>query len=103
MDILDFRKELIEYLNVSGCSQNELSKQSGVPQSQISSWVNGSGKRFTKNSKRVMRVIEGYRKSDEMPIPENVASVVRAFCRGNKQRAEILAQMIKSLQPLADK
>lgn len=102
MNIAILRKEIIDYMNETGISQNELSKMAGVPQSQISSWVNGQGKRVGKNSIKVKRVIENYRKSDDAPIPDNVANAVRDFCGGNKQRSEILAQMIQSLQPLAD-
>jgi len=102
MNIAILKKEIIDYMNETGTSQNELSKMAGVPQSQISSWVNGQGKRVGKNSIKVKRVIENYRKSDAAPIPDNVATAVRDFCGGNKQRSEILAQMIKSLQPLAD-
>ena len=100
MDIATFRKELIEYIDEAGVSQNELSKSAGVPQSQISSWVNGQGKRAGKNSMKVKRVIENYRKSDEAPIPCGVATAVREFCGGSKERSEILTHMIQSLQPL---
>lgn len=102
MKIAVFRTELIEYLDETGISQNELSKKASVPQSQISSWVNGSGKRVGKNSMKVMRLIESYRKSDEAPIPSNVAIAVREFCGSSKERSEILTRMIQSIQPLAE-
>jgi predicted transcriptional regulator len=102
MNIAEFRTELVSYLNETGISQSELSRVAGVPQSQLSSWINGSGKRISKNSMKVSRVIENYRKSDEAPIPSNVATAVRDFCGSSKERSEILTQMIQSLQPLAD-
>lgn len=102
MNITTFRAELTSYLDETGKSQNELSKGIGIPQSQISTWVNGGGKRVGKNAMKVMRFIENYRKSDEAPIPNNVAAAVREFCGGSKERSEILTRMIKSLQPLAD-
>ena len=102
MDIAAFRKELIEYIEETGTSQNELSKKAGVPQSQISSWVNGQGKRVGKNSFKVKRVIENYRKSDDAPIPDNVAAAVRKFCGGSKEKSEVLTKMIQSLQPLVE-
>ncbi len=102
MNITVFRKELIDYMAETGTSQNELSKMAGVPQSQISSWVNGQGKRVGKISIKVNRVIENYRKSDDAPIPDNVAAAVRNFCGSSKQRSVILAEMIQSLQPLAE-
>lgn len=102
MDIATFRRELIEYIDETGTSQNELSKVAGVPQSQISSWINGQGKRVGKNSIKVKRVIENYRKSDDAPIPDNVAAAVREFCGGSKEKSEILAKMIQSLQSLVD-
>jgi Predicted transcriptional regulator with an HTH domain len=102
MDVSAFRNELIAYFEDSGISQNELSKLAGVPQSQLSSWINGSGKRFGRNSRKVMRVIDNYRKSDEAPIPENVADAVRQFCRGSKERSDILEKAIRSLQPLTE-
>lgn len=101
MNIIEFRKELIEYLDETGVSQNELSKNAKVPQSQISAWVNGGGKRVGKNSRRVLVVIEKYRKYGDSPIPSNVEAAVREFCGGSQERSDILVQMIKSLLPLA--
>lgn len=100
MDILAFRARLVAYLRESGVSQNELSKLSGVPQSQISGWVHGGGRRFGKNNKKVMEVIEAYYRSSECPIPDVVAVAVREFCGGSKEKAEILAEIIFSLRVL---
>lgn len=102
MDISAFRKELIDYIEETGTSQNELSKAAGVPQSQISSWVNGQGKRVGKNSIKIKKVIENYRKSDESPIPENVAIAVREFCGSSKENSEMLVKLINALLPLVD-
>lgn len=101
MDIYTFRLTLVEYLDSSGVSQSELSKEAKIPQSQISSWVNGGGKRYGKNPRKVMSIIENYRTSDEAPIPSNVAKAVKDFCGGSKKRSEILTSMIESLQSIA--
>lgn len=100
MQLDNFSILLTDYLANSGVSQNRLAAHAEVPQSQISAWANGSGKRFGKNARKVLDVIENYRTSDQQPIPENVASAVREFCRGKQENAEILANMIRSLQPL---
>ncbi|WP_085901609.1 helix-turn-helix domain-containing protein [Kiloniella majae] len=102
MNISVFQKKLIEYLDETGLSQNELSKETGVPQSQISNWVSGNGKRVSKNAIKIMRHIENYRKSEEAPIPNNVATAIRNFCGSSREKSEILAQIIQTLQPLAD-
>jgi len=101
MDISKFRAELTAYLNETGRSQSELSRELEIPQSQISSWINGGGTRIGKNAAKVLRVIEVYRASDESPLPSNVAAAARAFCGSSKERSEILTRTIQALQPLA--
>lgn len=101
MDVATFRGILNSFLDETGMSQNELSKLSNVPQSQVSDWANGKGKRVGKNSMKIIRVIENYRKSELNPIPSDVEAAVREFCGGSRERSEILTQMIRSLQPLA--
>lgn len=102
MYISIFQAELRDFLASSGKSQSELSKVTGVSQSQISSWVNGQGKRFSKNAHKVRRIIQNYRKSSETEIPTNVANAVREFCGGSKEKSEVLTRLIQSLQPLVN-
>ncbi len=103
MEIYEFEKQLINYLQVSGATQIDLSKQAKVPQSQISGWLNGNGKRVSKNSRRVMRVIENYHNSDESPIDLDVAMAVRKFCEGDKKASKTLANLINSLTSIKNK
>jgi predicted transcriptional regulator len=100
MIIPDFCAELNNFLESSGVSQSALGKQTGVPQSQISSWTKGRLKRFGKNPKKVMIFIENYRSSKLEPIPNNVLQAVRIFCAGSKERSDILVKIITDLHLL---
>lgn len=98
-----FKIELQEFLSTTGISQNQLSKEARVPQSQISDWNKGKMKRFGKNAKRVLNVIENYRLSDEAKLPEDLQQVVRDFYGGKQENCELLKRLITSLKPIIAK
>lgn len=100
MDISAFCKTLNDFLDSSGVSQNSLAKRAAVPQSQISDWSKGRLKRFGKNPKKVMRVIDSYRELNMEPIPDSVLVAVRDFCGGNPDRANTLVKVINAMQAL---
>lgn len=98
MQIDDFRKTLIEFLDETGMSKNQLASSAGVSQSQISDWSNGKGKRFTEKSKKVVNFIEDYRNSSNQRIPENIESAVRTLLNGDKSRTDALENILNSLR-----
>ncbi|MCF2828780.1 MULTISPECIES: helix-turn-helix domain-containing protein [unclassified Pseudoalteromonas] len=100
MEVDTFCNELKEFLKHSGVSQNQLSKQSGVSQSQISDWSKGKLKRFGKNPRKVMLVIESYRKDNYNCVSEKVWRAVSDFCRGNHGRADALINILTILQTM---
>ena len=98
-----FIKELQDFLSNSGISQNELAQRAGVPQSQVSDWSKGKIKRFGKNAKKVLDVIESYRISDSTPLPKDLQTVIRDFYGGKKENSDLLIGLISSLKPLIAK
>ncbi|CAM3009232.1 helix-turn-helix transcriptional regulator [Pseudoalteromonas fuliginea] len=93
-----FCELLKNFLEHSGVSQNMLAKQSGVSQSQISDWSKGKLTRFGRNPKKVMGVIENYRKSQREVISEGVFEAVIDFCQGSVEKEKKLIQLLELLK-----
>lgn len=97
MTITDFQNTLNLFLEEYGMSKNELARRTNVPQSQISDWSNGKGKRFTMNAKRVVDFIVNYRKSPKQPLPENIENAVRNLMDGSNERNKAIEEILVSL------
>lgn len=101
MNFDTFVYELNTFLNETGMSKRALASMAKVPQSQVSDWSNGNGVRFTPNAKKVLNTIVNYRTSSE-PLPDNVEKAIRDVWKGDQKRADVIANVIHSLQPIFD-
>lgn len=103
MEFETFRKKLKEYLASSAVSQNELSKETGVAQSQISGWVNGNGKRFSKGPKSVMDYIDEQYKSvsGTGTICPQLEEAIISFCGNSREKSKALIDMIEVVRNLS--
>lgn len=98
MSLSTLVSEIESFVDDTGMSINQLSKLAGVPQSQLSDWVNKKrGVRYTRNARRVHEVILNYRKKD---IPNNIKSAIHDVWDGNNANADAIANVIYSLKPL---
>lgn len=103
MEISEFFDLLEWYLNESGSSVNALATASGVRQSQVWNWKNRKGVRYTKKAREVYKTIKKYRDSKDGEIPEQITAAVKEVWNGDKDQADAIAQLIKSLKPLVKK
>lgn len=98
MDINEFVADLNEYLEMPENTQESLSMQAEVAQSQISEWKRGKIKRMSKNAFTVDDIIRKYRKSEKVPIPDVIQNAVRKVWSGHIADAAAIANVIESLQ-----
>ncbi|MEM7358273.1 MAG: helix-turn-helix transcriptional regulator [Pseudomonadota bacterium] len=103
MKFPDFLLLLERFLCDTNMSQTELAFLAGVPQSQVSDWVNRNrGSRVATNARRVISFIQEYYEKDTVPIPDNIERAVRKVWQGDAARAEIITKMIESIAPAFD-
>ena len=97
MNFYKFHQELQSFLNDTGMSRNALAKKAGVPQSQVSNWSHGKGKRFTENSLKVMSVINEYRNTQQPPLPKEIEEAVRRAWDGDSSRIGLICDVLHAL------
>ena len=95
----DFTRELNEFIDQTGITQEGLSEMTGVSQSQISDWKNGRIKRLGGNPRKLLNVIQEYRKNIDYPMPEVIQQAVRKVWSGKDEDAVAIAQVVESLTP----
>ncbi|RUO46211.1 hypothetical protein [Pseudidiomarina donghaiensis] len=84
-------------------SKNALAKKAGVPQSQVSNWSRGIGKRFTENAKKVVETMDELSQGQyQKPIPEEIESAVRVAWNGDPKRAKLICDVLNTLERYKD-
>ncbi|MCC2605620.1 helix-turn-helix domain-containing protein [Planctobacterium marinum] len=100
LSFTQFSENLNDFLLNSGISQNQISRDLGLSQSQISDWKNGKGVRLSKNAKMVSEYIETYRNSNNKQLPRSLQNTIHNFCRGSKEKYEKLERIIQALNEI---
>lgn len=100
MHLKDFILVLKNFLTESGLSMNELGRKTGVPQSQISRWNNGQGKRFTKNSKKILDYIKKHNQSMEYEVPDDILKLINEMTYGDRERQKKLQNILINLSEI---
>lgn len=85
-------------MTTAGWTQLELSKNSGVDQSQISRILNGEFVRITKNVKTVCKYAEVNLVdiTPLEPLPEAVTHALRNLLDGSKEREQAVVGLLKA-------
>ena len=95
----EFLEQLECFLNESGMTQKELSKESEVPESQISEWLNRRrGSRVGGNAQRIIALMKKYFQKGNIPIPKDVEKTVRRVWNGDPKRAQVIIKMLNSIE-----
>lgn len=103
MKFKEFLEKLEYFLDEAGMSQKDLSRESGVPESQISEWLNRRrGVRVGKNAQRIITVMKKHFQNGKAPIPEDVEEAVRRVWDGDQKRADVIIKMLVSIESAFD-